>query len=51
MSKKVIKSSGFIDSRIYDDVCLLGKILCELSDKLTDEERTVLLNRFKKHED
>lgn len=44
---KIIKQSELLDSRIYDDVCLLGKILCEC-DTLTKEDKVILKKHFEK---
>ena len=43
---KVIKTSGLIDTRKYDDFFLLAKILLEMD--LTEEERTTLMKHFEK---
>lgn len=47
---KVVYESGLLDSRIYDDVCLLGKIITTMKqykDFTEDEEKTIL-KHFKK---
>lgn len=40
------KSSEQIDSRVYDNPILLAKILFELDDKLTKEEKEYLKIKF-----
>lgn len=47
---KIIKRSCQLDSRIYDNVCLLGKILCLLDGEITDSEKDEIKKRFEKHE-
>ena len=42
----VIKDSGLIDTRLYDNPILLAKILYELDDKLTEEEKEYLKIKF-----
>ena len=42
----VIKDSGLIDTRLYDNPILLAKILYELDDKLTKEEKEYLKIKF-----
>ena len=44
----MIKSSGLIDTRKYDDYFLLAKILLET--KLSDEEKEVLMKHFERTE-
>ena len=48
--KKIIYESGLLDSRVYDDVCLLGKILATMKrcEDLTEDEEKIILNHFKK---
>lgn len=48
--KKMIYESGLLDSRVYDDVCLLGKILATMKryKDLTGDEEKIILNHFKK---
>lgn len=48
--KKIIKHSPFLDSRKYDDVCFLGHILCLLDGQISEEEKTKLIEKFKKEE-
>lgn len=43
-NNKVIYSSGQLDSRIYEDVCLLGKILSHID--LSSEEEEKLKEKF-----
>ena len=40
------KSSGYLDSRKYDDVCLLARILASMDFK--NEEKEVLLKHFER---
>ena len=42
------KSSPLIDSRKYDDVLLLGRILCELDGVLTDDDKRRIMKHFEK---
>lgn len=44
----IIKSSGIIDARLYDNPFLLAKILCELDGKLTEEEKEIIKFKFLK---
>lgn len=48
--KKIIKQSPCLDSRKYDDVCFLGRILCLLDNQLSEEEKIKLMDKFKKEE-
>lgn len=40
--------SGLLDSRKYNDVCFLGKLLCILDKEITNEEKEQLKKRFEK---
>ena len=42
----IVKKGPLLDSLIYDNVCLLSKIA--LDEKLTDDEWTEILERFKR---
>lgn len=42
----IIKDSGLIDTRLYDSPILLAKILYELDDKLTEEEKEIIKFKF-----
>lgn len=44
--RKMKKSSEMIDTRLYDNPFLLSKILCELDNKLTEEEKEYLKIKF-----
>ena len=44
----IIKDSGLIDTRLYDNPILLAKILYELDDKLTEEEKEIIKFKFLK---
>ena len=44
----VIKDSGLIDTRLYDNSILLAKILYELDGKLTEEEKEIIKFKFLK---
>ena len=48
--KKTVYSSDFIDSRVYNDIFLLSKILIatEKTDKLTSKEKEKLMKHFEK---
>ena len=42
----IIKDSGLIDTRLYDNPILLAKILYELDDKLTEKEKEIIKFKF-----
>lgn len=43
-----MKESGWLDTRLYDDVFLLAHILCVMSSELTELEKEKLKNKFLK---
>ena len=45
----VIRSSGLLDSRMYEDVCLLGKILSHVD--LSKDEVETLKEKFLRKDD
>ena len=46
-----MKESGWLDTRLYDDVFLLAYILCYMSGQLTESEKEKLKNKFLKKVD
>lgn len=47
---KVIHSSDQLDSRKYDNIFLLAKVLCLLDNDLSNQEKEELMRRFEKDE-
>ena len=45
-----MKESGWLDSRLYDDVFLLAHILCCMSSELTESDKEKLKSKFLKDE-
>ena len=46
--RRATKSSPLIDTRKYDDALLLGRILCELDDILSDNDKQKIMKHFEK---
>lgn len=47
---KVIHNSGQLDSRKYDNICLLAKVLCLLDNDLSNKEKEELMRRFERND-
>ena len=44
--RTILQSSGYIDTRKYEDPLLLAKFLMLLDGKITDEEKDILKSHF-----